>query len=293
MENITGCIICGSSERDVLFKEQKSQIHQIAKCAKCGLMYAYPQAPRILELRQKQDVSPDKYLEKQYVRKQYNQLPDYKNIKLFLNKIKPGRGKLLEIGANVGVFIKFLKTAGWDAIGIDPDKQAVDYAKTHFDINIMPITLEASDFKEETFDAVIMLHVIEHLSNPAGGIKIIYRILKNDGLMVIETPAYDTLMFKIFKHRERSLSCDGHLYFFTLPTLKMLLEKNGFRIIKQEIVGRTLALDRLFWNIGVMSKNKHVKNALNRISQLLRLERFVIHLNMRDMQRVYCLKSAR
>ena len=36
---------------------------------------------------------------------QFNQIADYKKMTMFINKIKPQKGKLLEVGSNVGVFL--------------------------------------------------------------------------------------------------------------------------------------------------------------------------------------------
>ena len=42
---------------------------------------------------------------------------------------------------------------------------------------------------------------------------------------MIETPRYDSLAFTVFGRRERSISCDGHIFFFTTGTLQRLCEK--------------------------------------------------------------------
>jgi hypothetical protein len=66
---------------------------------------------------------------------------------------------------------------------------------------------------------------------------------------------------------------------------------NGFRILRTDYVGRTLSLDRLLFNAGVMSKNRTVQRRLGNISSLIGLNRVGITLNVRDMQRVYLQKQ--
>ena len=288
---MSNCIICGSSQYKILFKKNEAQTHRIVKCLGCGLMYADPQEKIDSELiAEKKDSLQFIDLDNQYVRKQFNQLADYKRITEFINNTKPQKGSLLEIGTNIGVFLNHLKEHNWNVSGVDPDVRYSLYAKKHFGIDIFPGLLESAHFKKSCFDVVIMLHVIEHFYNPAKELGIINRILKPGGLLVIETPKYDTLMFNLLKKRERSISCDSHLYFFTTETLRKLTEKHGFRIIKKETVGRTLSIDRLLWNIGIISKSNSLKRIIKYISQSLRLDKRVIYLNMRDMQRIYCVK---
>ncbi|MBA4417893.1 MAG: hypothetical protein C0392_08290 [Syntrophus sp. (in: bacteria)] len=289
-----GCIICGSNEYAVLYKKNISQIHQIVKCSKCGLMYACPQvfSPSDLYGEENAPLSPEVIEHHaQYKRKQHNQLPDYIKIARTIDAMKPEKGRLLEIGPNLGVFLNYLKEDGWDTVGIEPDRYFGDYAQKYYNLNIHQTTLEESAFEAESLDVVIMLHVIEHLPDPASSCGMIHRMLKKGGVFVVETPKYDTINFKILGSRERSMRCDGHIYFFSAPALKALLRKSGFEIIKEEVVGRTVAIDRLLFNIALVSKSSYIEGLFKAISRRLHLEKKTIHLNMGDMQRVYCLKK--
>jgi len=42
-----------------------------------------------------------------------------------------------------------------------------------------------------------MLHVIEHLDDPAGTLEAIARVLRPHGFPAVETPVYDTLMYRL------------------------------------------------------------------------------------------------
>jgi len=61
---------------------------------------------------------------------------------------------------------------------------------------------------------------------------------------VLETPRYDTLMLKLLGRRERSLSCDGHIFFFTIDSLRRLYEIAGFELERLDYPPRSLTLDR-------------------------------------------------
>jgi SAM-dependent methyltransferase len=138
------------------------------------------------------------------------------------------------------------------------------------------------------FDAVIMLHVIEHIPDPAESVREIRRVLKPGGVLVVETPRFDSLAFKLLGRRERSIqNCSGHIFFFTESTLGQILEKNGFKAFRVERVGRTLTMERFLDNLGLVTRCPAVRGWLARAARVLRLERVRFHINVRDMQRVY------
>jgi SAM-dependent methyltransferase len=149
-----------------------------------------------------------------------------------------------------------------------------------------PTTLEESRFPDASFDALIMLHVIEHVADPSRTLAEVFRVLKPGGYAVIETPRYDSLMFSLLGRRERSVSCDGHIYFFTTSSLQRLVEKNGFELVRRELNGRSLSLHRLFWNLAVMSKSTTLRNAVDNLGSSAGLDRVRLYVNLRDMQRI-------
>lgn len=138
---------------------------------------------------------------------------------------------------------------------------------------------------------LLMLHVIEHVPDPAATLLEIKRILRPGGVLVVETPRHDTLMFKLLGRRERSLAYSGHLFFFTIPTLRQMLEKSGFAAAKTEVVGRTLTVDRLLHNIAILTKSERVKKHFQSLSTFLHLDRVRLTVNARDLQRVYARSS--
>src|SRR6266436_6595742 len=137
------------------------------------------------------------------------------------------------------------------------------------------------------------VHVIEHLDDPARTVNHIADALRPGGIFLVETPVYDTLVYRLLGRRERSLSCDGHVYFYTARTLAALLERCGFEIVRERRVGRTMSLGRLLWNLGVMSKSKTLARLIERASAALDLaRRGRLYLNAGDMLRVHARKRA-
>lgn len=284
------CNLCGANDPEILFEAGVAQISRIVKCRRCTLMYASPRM-KVVDQDAIQDYNPDltrnaaEYDPTRYDKERL-QVRDYADTRAELAQLYPHRGSLLELGCGMGFQLEAFHRDGWDVTGIEPDRGFCEFIADYHGLKALPTILEEAGLPDGSIDVVVFLHVIEHVPDPLGTLQSIYRALKPGGHLVIETPRYDSLMFRIFRHRERSLNCDGHIYFFTTETLRELAEKAGFVPEECKLVGRSLSLERLAWNAGVMSKNEIVQSLLRKLSTVLKLDTKQIHLNARDMQRI-------
>ena len=287
------CNNCGSRNSLELFAAGRAQKHRIVRCSDCGLLYASPLAASNLTGYL---VPPDQeqpfHDDSPGVRRSRDKLPDYLAIEPVLTGMLPGRGKVIEVGAYSGLLLEHFRRAGWNVLGIEPDGRGVEYARRRFGIDVRQGTLESVALDPGAAEAVVMLHVIEHVDDPAAAVRAVARLLRPGGVFVVETPTYDSLAYRLLGRRERSLSCDGHIYFYTERTLAALLTQAGFDLIRVERVGRTITLARLLWNLGVMSKSEWLQSALTRLSEGAGLNHRHMYLNARDMIRVYAQRRA-
>jgi len=214
------------------------------------------------------------------------QVRDYAATRALLNQLYSHRGKLLEVGGGLGFLLAEFRRDGWDVLNVEPNASYCRFAKEELGINSVGSILEEVGIPDSSYDVVIMNHVIEHLGSPLATLKEINRVLKPSGHLVVETPRYDTLMFKLLGRRERSINCIGHIYFFTTQTLKKFYEAAGFQTVQLDYVGRSLTVERLLWNVGVVSKNQRVSRWLTQGSRKLGLNNIRVYLNLRDIQRV-------
>lgn len=281
------CNLCGADDYTVMFPKGFAQVHRIVRCKKCDLMYANPQ----------EEIDADTMLangwafdpDSQYAQKQQVQLPDNLKALSVLNSLFPQRGKLLEIGSYAGYFLDKIRAAGWDVTGLEPADGPAEFARKNFGLKVIEGILPNPELPKDNFDAVVMLHVIEHMPDPGQNLREIRSLMKKGGVLVVETPRFDSLMFKVLGRRERSLSnCNGHIFFFTTKTLSELMTRNGFEVFRIDLVGRTLTLDLLLSNVGVILRSQKAKNMLGKMSRTLGLSNYRTHVNVRDMQRVYC-----
>lgn len=294
MQQLT-CNLCGGDAYTVVFRAGEAQVNQIVKCNRCGLMYANPRSnePDHVEVAQ---YDPD-FVEHSIahndvprLQKEALQVRDYETTRRFLAERFPNKGRLLEVGSGLGFLLDYFKKDGWDTIGVEPNRGMCRYAEKTLGLEVLPQILPDAKFPDESFDAVLMMHVIEHVPDPTDTLREIHRVLKPGGVLVMETPRYDSLSFKLLGRRERSVSCDGHIYFFTSDTLEKIATKTGFSVVRQSPVGRSMTAGRLLYNIGVVSKSKAVQGALESTSKALGLDNIRLTLNLHDMERIYAQK---
>lgn len=232
------CNLCNSNDYTEVFPAGKAQIHRVVKCNKCNLIYANPQTDNVSDVEKiyLQSNSNDSGLnsfnskDNQYLQKQFLQLKDYSKIIDFVERKE--KGIFLEIGSYAGIFLNEARKRGWDVLGIEPLEIPADYSEHELKIRVIRNYFEEADIRKESIDVIVACHVIEHVPNPMSFVQKAFELLKPGGKLILETPTYDSLMFKIFKHRERSMRCEGHIYFFTKKTLIKLVENNGFKVLK-------------------------------------------------------------
>lgn len=91
---------------------------------------------------------------------------------------------ILDIGCGVGDYCKELIKISSRVIGADI---FVEYAKKRFKLEFIVMSAEMIGFKDNTFDKIFCINVIEHLRNPKKALSEIQRVLKPNGKFVLET----------------------------------------------------------------------------------------------------------
>jgi ubiquinone/menaquinone biosynthesis C-methylase UbiE len=92
--------------------------------------------------------------------------------------------KAIDIGCSTGIITNYLSKYFGKVIGIDIDKNAVEFAMHNFHKNNLEFTLcDSMDIKypENTFDIAICAHVYEHVPDSGRLMEEIYRVLKPEG----------------------------------------------------------------------------------------------------------------
>jgi SAM-dependent methyltransferase len=163
------------------------------------------------------------------------------------------RRRLLDVGCGRGEYLSRMKDLGWDVQGVEPDPVAAELARD-IGISVSPGTLQEAAFPDDSFDAVTMSHVIEHLADPEALLAECNRILKPGGRLVVLTPNTDSLARKLFGRWWFAWETPRHLILFSQDVLERCVTTAGF----QPRLARTTARSaRQIWALSRLVKRDH------------------------------------
>ncbi len=114
--------------------------------------------------------------------------------------------KVLDVGTGIGSFIEILQeslTAYKVIIGIDPNKTAIDKAKELFKndrTQFICMGGENMTFEDNSFDVVCISNTLHHLPNKEKVLKEMKRVLKVNGLFIVNEMFFDNQSEKQLSH---------------------------------------------------------------------------------------------
>ncbi|MBW2975010.1 methyltransferase domain-containing protein [Candidatus Woesearchaeota archaeon] len=122
---------------------------------------------------------------------------------------------LLDVGCNTGYVVNTIAKKGYRAVGIDLSEKHIKMAKSRKYGNTAFYVMDASKlrFKENTFDAVILTEVLEHVDEPETVLRETIRVTKKGGRIIIGIP------------RDVRVYYEGHKHFFTPESFVSLSSK--------------------------------------------------------------------
>lgn len=160
-------------------------------------------------------------------------------------------GGLLDVGCADGLFLHLAQQAGWEVRGVEMAEASVAYARQTFQLDVFRGELREAKFPDQYFDVVTFWHVLEHLHDPLGELREAYRILRSDGLLIVEVPNIVSWQAGLFAANWRALDTPRHLYHFSPHSLKAMLARAGFIPFKVSYWSRGHNMGA--WNEGSMN----------------------------------------
>ena len=166
--------------------------------------------------------------------------------------------KILDWGCGDGAFVKLLRTIGYESYGLDA------YAAEPDVPYIINAAIDDSGFPDDFFDIITCFHVLEHLKNPKISIENAFRLLKANGVMIVEVPNFDSLGSRIFRNRWQPLQIPTHISHFTPETLQMLSQGVGQdQIIKTEFFSHRISPSALVLSVFSSLSPKRIRKKYN------------------------------
>jgi len=237
LELVKACDLCGGSKFET---ELVTNGWNLVRCDECGLVFT---SPRYTEA----------YLQKLYETRYYENASGYLSMQIsepsrdeyHLAKSlmrmcggKRGIRKLrsLDVGCGAGRITEAFKKCGWEAVGIDLSSKAVDIGVSHgLDLRVA----EIDDPSLGVFDMITGFHILEHLHSPRMFLDQCSQRLVSGGHLLIEVPNYGSRNASRMGANWPNLYPDGHLFQFSLDTIRRYLTQTKFDLVKvRKVHGR-------------------------------------------------------
>ncbi|MEM9256545.1 MAG: class I SAM-dependent methyltransferase [Pseudomonadota bacterium] len=157
---------------------------------------------------------------------------------------------ILEVGCSSGFFLRLLRESAPHATVIGADFISGPLFKLASDLPDVPLLqfdLTRCPFEKPTFDAVVLLNVLEHIEDDQLALEKVYGMLKPGGTLVIEVPAGPAL----YDYYDEHLM---HYRRYDLARLRSQVGSAGFRILKASHLG--FFLYPPFWYTKKINRRK-------------------------------------
>jgi len=150
-------------------------------------------------------------------------------------------GSVLDIGCGHGDLGAALAARGWRVTGLDPSAQAVENARAR-GIDARVGTIDGAGLKGGAFDAVTMLHSLEHVVSPVEDLRAAREALRPGGLLAVVLPNYGCWQRRRMGSRWFHLDLPRHRTHFTGTALRCAAERAGFEEVQIQDAGDPGAL---------------------------------------------------
>lgn len=174
----------------------------------------------------------------------------------------PKNTKVLDVGPGSGFVADILNLDDYKIFAIEIDQKTRELLQDKYN----GIYEDLSELKENEFDVVIMLDVLEHMTNPVQFLKNILKLLKPNSELIISVPNVAhwsvrlPLLFGVFDYYDRGILDRTHYQFFTRKRVRSIIKELELILIEENssieplefVVPESFSKSKLFNNLSII-----------------------------------------
>jgi 2-polyprenyl-3-methyl-5-hydroxy-6-metoxy-1,4-benzoquinol methylase len=245
------CPVCGENDTKLLgFRGGRA--HQngygtecsIVRCRRCSHQYPNPMPSPSGTLSDVYNDAEHYFHGHDLERKKLESLSTMAEFETRLGR----KGSFLDVGCGIGELLWAARESGWDAVGVDPSEEFIEIGKRELGVEGLATTLEDAGFGDDSFDAVAMSSMIEHVYDPYSLLQEVHRVLRPGGLLCFDAPNEDGLYMKAGNLYMRLLRRDWvvvlaptfppyHVQGFNQRSIRTLLNRARFQLLDLSVTG--------------------------------------------------------
>jgi SAM-dependent methyltransferase len=247
------CIVCGNRQYKLIYSDTLKQ------CSSCGFATANIEYGK---------ESLEKIYNKSYFfgEEYFNYLRDKNILQINFRKRLQYIDKhilnnfpetyCLEIGCAYGFFGEvLLKKWRTTYLGIDIVCEAVDFAKSHLDLNAVRTDYLNFQPPQVPYTDIFMWDVIEHLQFPERFVEKASNEIVSGGRLYLTTGDFSSLLSKWQGKRWRLIHPPGHLHYFSKQTIKTFLDKWNFELVEMKYFPVYRSIQQTLYSLLVLNKS--------------------------------------
>lgn len=288
-EQVSVCPLCGGNQFTRVYpgnidssadpKRYFSSSRQIAghwpivRCDGCGLVMSNPRDSQADLARIYQSLNDEQY----QVEVSNRAILADERLRYIERWQKPAR--LLDLGCSTGIFCGRAAACGWAASGVDPSAWSIAQARRAFpSATFIQSTIERLDIPDNSYEVVTLWDVLEHVADPRIVLTRAFRWLAPGGLLVMNIPNIQSLTSRMMG-KYWVLLLREHLWYFSPPTIRHMLEQNGFVLQGVHSNQVRFSLANLFTRL---SQYPHM-NALQKLASIEVMNAISVRFSMGEM----------
>jgi SAM-dependent methyltransferase len=231
---VAQCPVCRGVRFDTAFEEPP---YRVMRCCQCGLGVVSP--------RRSEDGLVEMYGDDSYWRSGSPKTLGYHDyradeplyLKTFRRRLDfalrggPRSGRALDVGCAAGFCMEALRERGFEVHGVEVSGVIARHAIERFGFETVHVgVLQEAEYPDASFDVITMWDVVEHVVDPRSLLLEARRLLKPDGLLVLETQNIDSAFARLLGPRWHHYKHAEHVYHFTPGTIRKLVTDCGFSV---------------------------------------------------------------
>jgi ubiquinone/menaquinone biosynthesis C-methylase UbiE len=200
--------------------------HQLVVCQSCGLQYVSPRLRGDIVLKSYAGGADEQFVSQARGR----ELTFGKCLSLIERVWQRPPGRLLDIGTGGGSFPHVASKRGWLVDACEPNRWLCEWGRQNYGMPIDSGTVFDQRYEPNSYDLVTLWDVLEHTPDPKAQLAETHRLLKDNGLLIVNYPDIGSWIARLMG-RSWVFLLDVHLYYFTRTTITKLLENAGFDVV--------------------------------------------------------------
>ncbi len=226
-----------------------SEEHSVVRCGACGLIQLSPtpseaEHDRFHDLDlQSQPILDTSDVDSVVARK----VADTARRVAFIQENLPPSASLLDVGSGYGVLLGELARSGYRVTGVEPSAARRAVSRKVTAAPIVSSSLYDLPTSLGRFDAVLLIHVLEHLIDPVKALASLKGLVDRGGCVIVEVPNVDEQLLDASEAFRAFYWQRAHVSYFSPETLESVLRRAGFAIVRVHGVQRYGVENLMAW----------------------------------------------